>query len=451
MGWNLHITRKLLIVAALGLHASATMVVHLIGKTGLASPLFPDSLMYQTQIVALSNVLTDSGVAPWLFALLPLHVKLYTLCFVLFDRWADFSIILIEPLNALYYLAILYLVFKLSSQVFDPQTSLLAAIIVGLWPSFLAHTTQPLRDPLFIAVALLFLLITLRWLTKEYSLRNALAVVALGAVTESVLWVTRSDMWELMIAVAFITCVMLIVRMSKERRIVWGNLVGAVMLLVISVLIPRVAVQFYIPAYYWAASYGVASFETDDAAAEDNSSSMPSVAETPRQIKGYLPARIFKLRERFIISYPDAGSNIDTDVRFSSTADIIGYLPRAMLIGLFAPFPRMWFADGSQNGRLGRLIGGLESLALYVIELMAVVALWRNRRKLSAWWLGMVSIMGTTALGLVVTNVGALYRIRYLFVILLVILGSEGIRQTLRLISSTAGSSEGQMAANTAD
>lgn len=447
MGWNLRITRKLLIVAAVGLHVSVTVVVHMVGKTGLLPPFFPDSLMYQAQIVALASVLTDSGVAAWLFALLPLHVKLYTLCFALFDRWADFSIILIEPLNALYYLAILYLVFKLSSQVFDPETSLLAAVIVGLWPSFLAHTTQPLRDPLFIMIALLFLLITLRWLTKDYSLLDALAVVTLGAVTESVLWITRSDMWELMIAIAFMTCGALIVRMSKERKFVWGNLVGAVLLLVISVFIPRVAVQFYIPAYYWAASYGVASFDTGDAPAEDNNSSRPSVPDTPQQIKGYLPARIFKLRERFIISYPDAGSNIDTDVRFRSTADIIGYLPRAMLIGLFAPFPRMWFADGSQNGRPGRLIGGLESLALYVIELMALVGLWRKRRQLSAWWLGVVSIMGTTALGLVVTNVGALYRIRYLFVILLVILGSEGVRQTLRLISSKTGSSAGQVAA----
>jgi hypothetical protein len=406
--------------------------------------------MYQKQIVALADVLIHSGIAAWLFALLPFHVKLYTLCFVLCGRWADFSILLIEPLNAFYYLAILYLVFKLSGQVFDRATSLLAAGIVGLWPSFLAHTTQPLRDPLFIMVALLFLFITLRWLTKDYSLLNALGIVALGVITECVLWVTRSEMWDLMIAITFITWVLLIVRMSLRRKVVWGNLLGAALLLVIGVLIPRVAVQFYIPAYYWAASYGVATFDTDDAPAEGDNSAMPSVPDVPEQIKGYLPARIFKLRETFIISYPGAGSNIDTDVRFRSTADIIAYLPRAMLIGLFAPFPRMWFAVGSQNGRLGRLVGGLESLALYVIELMALVGLWHNRRRLPAWWLCMASIMGMMALGLVVTNVGALYRMRYLFVILLVILGSEGIRLTFRLISSKTGSTAGKVAAHMA-
>jgi hypothetical protein len=40
-----------------------------------------------------------------------------------------------------------------------------------------------------------------------------------------------------------------------------------------------------------------------------------------------------------------------------------------------------------------------------------------------------------TALGLVVTNVGALYRFRYVFVMLLMIIGSDGIRRTLRCIA----------------
>jgi hypothetical protein len=94
----------------------------------------------------------------------------------------------------------------------------------------------------------------------------------------------------------------------------------------------------------------------------------------------------------------------------------------------------MWFAAGGQTGRLGRLIGGAETLALYIMELMALVGLYHKRRQLSVWFLFAVSITGAAALGLVVTNVGALYRMRCVFVILLVILGSEGIRQTLRYV-----------------
>lgn len=447
MGWNLNIKRKLPILAVVGLHVCVTTVVYLLGRTALLPQLSLDSLLYQKQMAVLADVLMTLGVVAWFFALLPLHVKLYSLCFVLFGWLVGSPILSIEPLNALYYLAILYLVFKLSQQVFDRTTSLLAASIVGLWPSFLIHTTQPLRDPLFIVVALLFLFINLRWLTKDYSLPKALAVVAAGAVIDSVLWITKSDMWEVMIGIAFVTCVMLIIKLSKERKVVWGNLVGAILLLAVSVLIPRVAVQFYVPAYSWAESYGVESLGKDIAPAEDNHSAARSVPDESQQIKAYLPARISHLRERFISYYPGAGSNIDTDVRFQSTADIIAYLPRAMVIGFFSPFPQMWFATGAQNGRIGRLVGGAETLCLYVIELMALIGLWHKRQQLAAWLLCVIPIMGMTALGLVVTNVGALYRMRFVFVMVLVILGSEGIRQTLHLISSKRELSAGEIAA----
>jgi hypothetical protein len=447
MRWNLNKKRILPVLAVVGFHACVTTFVYLISKSALLPQLSPDSLVYQRQIAVLAGVLTMAGVAAWFFALLPLHIKLYTLCFVLFGWWGNLSILSFEPLNALYYLAILYLVFKLSEQVFKRTTGLLAAGIVGLWPSFLIHTTQPLRDPLFIMLALLFIFINLRWLTKDYSLRKALAVVAIGTVTEIVLWFTRSDMWEVMIAIAFVTCGMLIIKLSKERKAIWGNLVGAILLLVISVLIPRVALQFYAPAYHWAASYGVESLAKDDATADNNQSVELPVPDESKQIKSYLPARISRLRERFIISYPGAGSNIDTDVRFQSTADIIGYLPRAFVIGFFAPFPQMWFATGTQNGRIGRIIGGTETFCLYIIELMALIGLWHKRHQLAAWLLCVIPIMGMMALGLVVTNVGALYRMRFVFVMLLVILGSEGIRQTLRLISSKRSLSAVEIAA----
>jgi hypothetical protein len=107
----------------------------------------------------------------------------------------------------------------------------------------------------------------------------------------------------------------------------------------------------------------------------------------------------------------------------------------------------MWFATGAQNGRIGRIIGGTETFCLYIIELMALIGLWHKRHQPAAWLLCVIPIMGMTALGLVVTNVGALYRMRFVFVMLLVILGSEGIRQTLRLISSKRSLSAVEIAA----
>jgi hypothetical protein len=262
-----------------------------------------------------------------------------------------------------------------------------------------------------------------------------LAVVAAGVVVECALWISRSDTWELMIGFTVITAALLGVRLLRERKFLWGNVTGALLMLALSLMIPRAAVQLYGPAVGWAKSYDVAFVNYDDAQLDGGRAETTALSSAPQQDRAYLPARITALRERFITLYAGAGSNIDTEVRFTNATGVIGYLPRAMMIGLFAPFPPMWFAKGEQTGRPGRLIGGVETFALYIIELMALVGLYHSRRQLSAWLLFAVSVTGVTALGLVVTNVGALFRLRFVFVILLIIPGCEGIRQTLRRAS----------------
>ncbi|MDT4897471.1 MAG: hypothetical protein QOH25_2548 [Acidobacteriota bacterium] len=433
--------RKSVIITAIGFHLIVTTAIYLVGRTALFPQfiniqglMIADSQAYQPQVALAATVLKSSGVAAWFFALLPLHVKLYSLSFLLFGWLFGPSILAIELLNATLFLAVLYLVFKLSEEVFERGAGLCAAAVVGLWPSFLLYTTQPLRDPLFIVATLLFLLINIRWLTKTYSLPGALAAVAVGAVIECTLWISRSDMWELMIGFGIITVALSAVRFLRERKFIWGNITGACLMLALSLIIPRVAVQFYRPASAWAKSYDVAFINYTDAQLDGGQSNATTLGSGPQQATS-LPARIAALRERFITQYPGAGSNIDTEVRFSGMADIISYVPRAMMIGLFAPFPPMWFARGAQTGWPGRLIGGLETFALYIIELMALIGMYHKRRQLSAWMLFAVSVTGVTALGLVVTNVGTLYRLRFVFVILLVILSSEGIRQTLRYAS----------------
>lgn len=147
-----------------------------------------------------------------------------------------------------------------------------------------------------------------------------------------------------------------------------------------------------------------------------------------------IAARVGKLRHRFVVVYPDSSSNIDSNVQLDSTADLIRFLPRAAVIGFFSPFPNMWLATGNHVGSAGRLLSGLETMAMYVVEGLAVVGLWRGsrrRRRLSVWFLWLVAAMGMISLGLVVVNIGALYRMRYLFLILLIILAAEGAAQSI--------------------
>jgi hypothetical protein len=120
------------------------------------------------------------------------------------------------------------------------------------------------------------------------------------------------------------------------------------------------------------------------------------------------------------------GSNIDMNVQFHSFADLLRYLPRAAVIGFFAPFPEMWFASGSQVGTAGRLLSGFETILTYMIECLALVGLWRRWNQPGAWLLFLTSAIGVTALGLIVVNIGSLYRVRYPFWMMFVVLGAGG-------------------------
>jgi hypothetical protein len=133
-------------------------------------------------------------------------------------------------------------------------------------------------------------------------------------------------------------------------------------------------------------------------------------------------------REEFIWeSLPRSGSMIDADVSFSNRADVIKYIPRALEIGYLAPFPTMWFTAGYNVGLIGRLVGGVETVLTYMIEALACVFIWRRRRHLDTWLMFLTTTIGVLALGTVVVNLGTLYRMRYPFWILMVIMAAGAL------------------------
>jgi len=137
------------------------------------------------------------------------------------------------------------------------------------------------------------------------------------------------------------------------------------------------------------------------------------------------------VRYRFGAVYSEAGSGVDRGVRFNDFKSLILYLPRAFAIGCCAPFPDMWLTAGRRVGSAGKLLSGVETLVMYVFGLLALVGVLRPPRRLAAWLLLSVTAFGVTALGLVVPNVGALYRFRYTFWVLLIVLAAKGFESVL--------------------
>jgi hypothetical protein len=436
-----------LIAAALALHLILTVSIYaggrlkiarIINEDGVVDTLAHDSLIYLPQVQSLSDTLTRQGIAAWLAAPFSLHLKLYSLTFALLQSWLGANILSAEPINSLCYIAILCLTCKLGEEVFDRRVGLCAAAAVAVWPSFLLHTTQLLKDPLFIVALLILLLINACWLTRAHSLVEGLGTGLAGGAAACVISRTRSDSWmAVVLALASVGLGLLVIRQLRERRVLAGNVVSAVLVLSISSAMLLSAKETYqaAPATVEPSSAGNDSIGIAPTnSIETNAGRSPGAPDRPaisslraRADSGAM--RLSQLRYEFIRQNGDAGSNMDGEVEFKNVADVVRYLPRAAEIGFFAPFPDQWIASGRRVGLAGRLMSGLEMTAMYAVELLALVGLWRARSSLPAWLLFSASVVGIMALALAVINVGALYRMRYGFLILLCILGAHGLMQ----------------------
>lgn len=134
------------------------------------------------------------------------------------------------------------------------------------------------------------------------------------------------------------------------------------------------------------------------------------------------------------------GSNIDTDVRFHSAPEFLPYLPRALQIGLAAPFPASWFGQGSNRATTAmRGISAVEMVFAYAALLFLPFALWRWRRQMELWIIFGFCIILLLIYTYITPNIGSLYRSRHGFLMLLLALGIAGaiaLRQSVRGLPS---------------
>jgi hypothetical protein len=171
-----------------------------------------------------------------------------------------------------------------------------------------------------------------------------------------------------------------------------------------SEVMPKPAVQKYIPEQTWKRSFGCPLFIEKKAFS------------------------LAQMRGGFRYTAPEAGSNIDIDVGFNSLESIIAYLPRAAQIVFLAPFPNHRFSNqGSYAGsRLMRRISGFEMAIVYFGLFFLWYAAWYWRKRIEMWVIAAFCIYFMLIYGLIVCNVGTLYRMRYLYITILAALGIAG-------------------------
>jgi 4-amino-4-deoxy-L-arabinose transferase-like glycosyltransferase len=412
--------RRCLIAAGL-FHVLATIAIFLSGHFRLLPNTFDtygtgisfaiDAATYRSLVAEMAGALHSSGLAAWIALPAPLHCRIYSLSFAVLGPIVGYNILAAEPLNLSYYLGILIVVYRLGREIFNPQAGLLAAVIVAIWPSILIHTTQLIRDPLAILCMLSLLFVMTVVLNRTLSWRQGVLAGFVTVALVTIFWLTRGNMWNIVLASNVILAVLLIIRMLREQAFLVGNVI-LVLLMASAILLVPTRIESTTRPFGKPISPLVA---------------LPS-ASHPAPTLGLWSRLTTEIRARragFHV-YSAQGSNIDSEVTLNSPADVLRYLPRAAVIGFCAPFPKMW-VQASANGRAGRIISGVETLAMYLLYLPAAVCLWRERRRLAVWLIFCVTTVGMVALGLVVVNAGALYRVRYVFWILIIVLAGQGM------------------------
>jgi hypothetical protein len=393
------------------------LLVNTFDTHGIGISFSIDGYTYRNRAIDLADILRSTGLSAWAATPAPLHCKLMSLSFALFGNLLGYNILGAEPLNLLYYLGVITFVYLLGREIFSPRAGMIAAVIVALWPSYLLHSTQLIRDPLAILCLLGLLFVATLLLGRNLSWRKGIVYGLCGVTLLTTFWLTRANMWNVAIAMVAITFLLFAFRMLRERRFVARNLVGILMLLVASVVVPARIVSRSAPN-----STPVILLPSVEGDARPVAI-LGIWGRILRQIKGSRRG----LQSSLLRPPKIPGSNIDTDVRLSTTEDVVKYLPRATIIGLFAPFPKMWLQKSGQAGGAARAVSAVETFLMYLLYMPVVVCLWVERRRLQMWLTFLISLFGLTALGMVVVNAGALYRLRYAFWMMLIVLAAQGI------------------------
>ena len=436
------------VALALGLHwaGRAQLAPNLVDRDGIMGSFAFDSYEYQRGAARLVEVLRRDGVKAWAAERGHVHVRIISLQFALLGPLTGYGTLSAEPFNLLCYLAVVGLALLLGREVGGRRAGLLAAGAVALWPTFLLHTLQLLKDPLFIAGALALVLCVTTWLTRDYGRASAAAAGAFMGVTILLLLLIRFQFAAVILALVLFGFALLVVRQVSEGRVLYWNMAGPLLILTAGALLFLLhslgspAVQKFKhypsdgggpPKSALSAGERVPTVVTYLPRATAEGGATPGYAARLRAAADRAAHRVGSVRYRFSAVYSEAGSGVDRDVRFDGLTPLLLYLPRAFAVGCCAPFPNTWVAAGRRVGSAGKLLSGVETLVMYVFGLLALLAALRPPRRLAAWLLLSITVFGVTALGLVVPNVGALYRFRYTFWVLLIVLAAKGFEGAL--------------------
>jgi len=406
-----------------------------------------DSTVYHAEAIELvDSIRAGDWVEWWSLYSLHAHVRWLALLYWIFD---EANPLLFESINSVVWVASVVSVYLSARILFNSKTVAGWASSFLFFPTVLLSSTQLLRDPFYI---LGFCVATLGWVViyhEEFKWKGAFAIIAGSYLIVSI----RPYILPVLLAVFFACAIVFLFRKRSMLLPAFAMLIGI----------------FFISFHGNMSKYFKLTLEPKNdknifmkietnilkeknltaSSGDEIFDILRRKREIARQIKlkkeellaknmkdegivshlsGKIAIRFSILRYGFKLTNSTAGSSIDENVIFKDYKELFLYLPRAVQIGFFSPFPNLWVTPGVETGYLGRIVAGLETLLVYLIFIGFFVVLTLEKKILKpvAPVLIIAGIV-IVLLGFVVSNVGAIYRMRQALFIPYFIIGVYGL------------------------
>ncbi len=395
---------------------------------GGAGLLAGDSLFFHQKAIELAQDIEARGWSvwsPWPYPQVGCYgnVALLAVLYV-FSGPDPVSII---PINAMLHAGSGLLIVMLGREFHPGRVGRWAGVVVGALfvalPSSLNWYAQVHKDTYSIFGFLLLLYsggLSLK-ACEENRGRQLLAVIFLAAAGLAMTSFARPHNLQLFVGLAVLLCFVAGVQHYFLRRSVAAPLLVASLIVVsASVVKPEAAHQFSLSSS--AIVTDTEALDNDFLSAANKWRWVPTdyipdlVERIPKQLSNY---------RMFMAAYgvrEGAKSMIDLERMPANLGEFFSYLPRAAQVAVFAPFPETWFKHVSPI----RLIGVVEISLMYLLFPGVLAFLWWNRRLPAAWWVFGAAMLMLVAEGYLIANLGTLHRIRYPFLMVLMLMGAIG-------------------------
>ena len=408
-----------------GLVIQTIVVPKLFAETASVEGLIiPDSIGFHQIAVAKAKEINEKGWAYW--ELRPNGHSPAGIASVIYALSVEkpFSIL---PFNALVHALTGCVVLRILLSFFPTGAAILGSMAFVLHPTAMEWVAQIHKDGLFVLGNLLLLLclVNISAPGRPTTIASRGTYFLLGLVGIFIIWVARphwapvSFLFSLLIALNWIYSLV-----SRHGAIHSNGRKAFVLFCFLGLLWAQNYAANYQPVDLFArnVSWNVVSSSSSVATSSVAASNPKNINKLEVWYRSeFLPERLDQkflslARARLGATTTGGATLIDSESPFNSANDVLSYVPRALQIGLFSPFPHLWIGDGSTPVMtLARKVTGFFTLMGYLGIGSFFVALVSLRKRTEFRALAIMCFSSIILLAIVMPNIGTLIRMRFGF------------------------------------